>query len=103
MNILQKIFSEHFHKLLNYNIKIRNTVIENVDKMIHCGDYKRGYAFYICEHCLTLWFLHSGAEVVFVPLAVTSTPENVPPLCLLSLFALLIDTVFLLFLKNTSR
>ena len=19
--------------------------------MIHCGDYKRGYAFYFCEHC----------------------------------------------------
>ena len=19
--------------------------------MIHCGDFKRGYAFYICEHC----------------------------------------------------
>ena len=51
MNILQNIFADHFHKLLNSNIKIRDTVIENVDKMIHCGDYKRGYAFYICEHC----------------------------------------------------
>ena len=51
MSILQNIFADHFHKLLNSNIKIRNTVIENVDKMIHCGDYKRGYAFYICEHC----------------------------------------------------
>ncbi len=51
MSILQNIFSNHFHKLLNSNIKIRDTVIENVDKMIHCGDFKRGYAFYICEHC----------------------------------------------------
>ena len=51
MSILQKIFSDHFYKLLNSNIKIRDTVIENVDKMIHCGDYKRGYALYICEHC----------------------------------------------------
>ena len=51
MGILQNIFSDHFHKLLNSNIKIRDTVIENVDKMIHCGDFKRGYAFYICEHC----------------------------------------------------
>lgn len=100
MSILQNIFADHFHKLLNSNIKIRDTVIENVDKMIHCGDYKRGYAFTFANIVLTLWFLHSGAEVVFVPLAVTSTPENVPPLCLLSLFALLIDTVFLLFLKN---
>ena len=51
MTILQNIFSDYFHKLLNSNIKIRDTVIENVDKMIHCGDFKRGYAFYICEHC----------------------------------------------------
>ena len=51
MSILQNIFADHFHKLLNSNIKIRDTVIENVDKMIHCGDYKRGYAFYFCEHC----------------------------------------------------
>jgi len=46
MSILQNIFADYFHKLLNSNIKIRDTVIENVDKMIHCGDYKRGYAFY---------------------------------------------------------
>ena len=51
MNILQKIFSDHFHKLNNSGIKIRNTVIENVDKMIHCGDFKRGYALYACDNC----------------------------------------------------
>ena len=51
MNILQEIFSDHFHKLNNSGIKIRNTVIENVDKMIHCGDFKRGYALYACDNC----------------------------------------------------
>ena len=51
MSILQKIISEHFHKLNNSDIKIRDTVIENVDKVIHCGDFKRGYALYGCNHC----------------------------------------------------
>ena len=31
MSILQNIFSDHFHKLLNSNIKIRDTVIESVN------------------------------------------------------------------------
>ena len=100
MSILQKIFSDHFYKLLNSNIKIRDTVIENVDKVIHCGDYKRGMLFTYANIALALWFPLLGAEVVFVPLVATSTPENVLPLCLLNLFTPLTDTVFLLFLKN---
>ena len=51
MSILQKIFSDHFHKLTASGITIRDTVIENVDKMIHCGDFKRGYALYACDNC----------------------------------------------------
>ena len=51
MSILQKIFLDHFHKLRNSGITIRDTVIENVDKMIHCGDFKRGYALYGCDNC----------------------------------------------------
>lgn len=51
MNILQQIFKENFHKLEYENITIRNTVYENVEKMIHCGDYSYGCAVYACEHC----------------------------------------------------
>lgn len=51
MNILQQIFKENFHKLEYENIKIRDVVYENVDKMIHCGDYSYGCAVYGCEHC----------------------------------------------------
>ena len=97
MSILQNIFSDHFHKLLNSNIKIRDTVIENVDKMIHCDDFKRGYAFYIVPD---LWFLLLGAEAASAPPAATSTPENVQPLCPLNLSALPTGTAFLLSLKN---
>ena len=51
MSILQKIFSDHFHKLTASGITIRDTVIENVDKMIHCGNFNFGHAIYGCEVC----------------------------------------------------
>lgn len=100
MSILQNIFSDHFHKLLNSNIKIRDTVIENVDKMIHCGDFKRGYAFYICEHCSRFMISPFRCRSRFCPSAATSAPENVQPLCPLNLSALPTGTAFLLSLKN---
>lgn len=51
MNVLQQIFYDHFHTLLSSNLEIRETVIENVEKMLHCGDYTYGFAIYYCEHC----------------------------------------------------
>ena len=51
MNILQKIFKDHFDIVANSGIAIRSTVFENVHKMIHCGDLNYGYALYGCEHC----------------------------------------------------
>ena len=51
MNILQLIFKDNFHNLKAENIKIRDVVYENVEKMIHCGDYSYGCAVYGCEHC----------------------------------------------------
>ena len=51
MNILRKIFADHFQKMLNDGVKFRDTVIENVEKFINCGN--NGYATFICEHCNT--------------------------------------------------
>lgn len=51
MNILQKIFSDHFHTVASSGIVIRDTVFDNVNKMIHCGDFSNGFALYFCEHC----------------------------------------------------
>gem|GEM_PF-2441649 len=51
MNILQRIFKEHFDSVKSSGITIRDTVIENVRKMIRCGDIKYGYILYGCEHC----------------------------------------------------
>ncbi|MBQ8404850.1 MAG: transposase zinc-binding domain-containing protein, partial [Clostridia bacterium] len=54
MNIIQQIFKDHFYDLADTNIKIRKTVFENVERMLHCGDFNYGYTFYGCEHCGTL-------------------------------------------------
>lgn len=51
MNILQQIFNDHFNTVIDSGINIRPTVIENVTKMLHCGDMKYGYALYACQHC----------------------------------------------------
>ena len=37
MNILQKIFKEHYDEIV-YILRPRKSIIENVNKMINCGD-----------------------------------------------------------------
>ena len=51
MTIIQQIFTDHFDNVVNSGITIRDAVFENVDKMLHCGDYAYGYAVYGCEDC----------------------------------------------------
>ena len=37
MNILQKIFNNHYEEML-YILHPRSSVVENVEKMLNCGD-----------------------------------------------------------------
>ncbi len=39
MNILQKIFTDHFEEMI-YLQHPRDSVIENVEKMINCGNVR---------------------------------------------------------------
>jgi hypothetical protein len=39
MNILQKIFTDHYEEI-KYTLHPRDTEMENIDKMIHCGDVR---------------------------------------------------------------
>ena len=55
MNILQKIFKDHYEEML-YILHPRHSVIENVDKMINCGDPAFGGAMYGCSKCGNLKF-----------------------------------------------
>ena len=51
MSIIQQIFSDHFNDVIDSGISIRPAVFENVNKMIHCGNYKFGYTLFSCNHC----------------------------------------------------
>ena len=50
MNILQKIFIDHYEEI-EYTLHPRLTEMENIDKMINCGDPSYGGAMYGCPHC----------------------------------------------------
>ena len=54
-NVLQDIFKDHYEEML-YILHPRKSVIENVDRMINCGDPSFGGAMYGCGQCGTLKF-----------------------------------------------
>lgn len=66
MNILQKIFTENYQEML-YLLRPRPAVIENVDKMIHCGDPSYGGAMYGCASCNTFRFVPFRCKSRFCP------------------------------------
>ena len=100
MNILQKIFTDHYEEML-YILHPRDSVIENVDKMINCGDPSFGGAMYGCPKCGKLKFVPFDATAVSVPPAVTSIPWNALPLCPLSLSMSPTGTVSSLSMKTS--
>ena len=50
MSILQELFKTHYEEMI-YLLRPRHTIIENVNKMIHCGDPMFGGAKYLCPTC----------------------------------------------------
>lgn len=66
MNILQKIFKEHFEEM-EIILHPRPVVIENVDKMINCGDPSFGGAMYGCGKCGNLKFVPFRCHSRFCP------------------------------------
>ena len=55
MNVLQQIFTDYYEEI-EYILHPRKTEMENIDKMIHCGDPSFGGAMYGCPHCGKLKF-----------------------------------------------
>lgn len=53
MNILQKIFTDHY-KEIKYTLHPRKTQMKNIDKMINCGGPSFCGAMYGCPHCSKL-------------------------------------------------
>ena len=66
MNILQSIFTDYYEHII-YELHPRPAVIENVNKMIHCGDPSYGGAMYGCPHCGNLRFVPFRCKSRFCP------------------------------------
>ena len=66
MNILQSIFTDYYKHII-YELHPRPAVIENVNKMIHCGDPSYGGAMYGCPHCGKLKFVPFRCHSRFCP------------------------------------
>ena len=66
MSILQDIFKDHYEEMI-YLLHPRSSVIENVDKMIHCGDPAFGGAMYGCPDCGKLKFVPFRCHSRFCP------------------------------------
>lgn len=66
MNILQEIFKDNYEQMV-YLLHPRASVIENVDKMINCGDPSFGGAMYGCTHCGNLKFIPFRCHSRFCP------------------------------------
>lgn len=66
MNILKQIFLENYEEMI-YTLHPRDAVIENVEKMIHCGDSEYGCAMFGCEKCGELKFVPFTCKSRFCP------------------------------------
>ena len=66
MDILQTIFKDHYEEML-YILHPRQAVIDNVDKMISCGDPSFGEAMYACSKCGNLKFVPFRCKSRFCP------------------------------------
>ena len=66
MNILQKIFKEHYEEII-YILHPRQAIVENIDRMINCGDPSFGGAMYGCTECGNLKFVPFRYHSRFCP------------------------------------
>ena len=66
MNVLQQIFKEHYEEML-YILHPRSSVIENVEKMINCGDPSFGGAMFACPSCSNFKFVPFRCHSRFCP------------------------------------
>ena len=66
MNILQTIFSDYYEHII-YELHPRRSVIENVGRMIDCGDPSKGGAMFGCPLCGDLKFVPFRCKSRFCP------------------------------------
>lgn len=66
MNVLQRIFTDYYEQI-QYTLHPRDCEMENIEKMIHCGDPSYGGAMYGCPHCGNLKFVPFRCHSRFCP------------------------------------
>lgn len=66
MNTLQSIFTDYYEHII-YTLHPRKSVVENVNKMIHCGNPSHGGAFFACPDCGELKFVPFRCKSRFCP------------------------------------
>jgi len=66
MNILQDIFRDHYEEML-YILHPRYSVVDNVDRMLKCGDPSYGGTMYGCHKCDHLHFVPFRCHSRFCP------------------------------------
>ena len=65
-NVVQDIFRDYYEEMI-YTLRPRQSVIENVERMINCGDPSFGGAMYGCSKCGTLKFVPFRCHSRFCP------------------------------------
>ena len=53
-----------YYEIIEYDLKPRPVVMENIEKVINCGDPSYGGAMYICTHCKNWKFVPFRCHVV---------------------------------------
>ena len=66
MNILQRIFTDYYEQI-KYILHPGESVMENIDKMINCGDPSYGGAMFACTDCGELKFVPFRCHSRFCP------------------------------------
>ena len=66
MNILQRIFTDHYEEII-YTLHPRKTEVDNIDKMLGCGDPSFGGAMYHCPNCGNFKFVPFRCHSRFCP------------------------------------
>ena len=66
MNILQKIFNDYY-EVIKYTLHPRDSEMENIDKMLNCGDPSFGGAMYVCTTCHNMKFVPFRCKSCFCP------------------------------------
>ena len=80
MNILQQIFTDYYEEI-KYTLHPRDTEMENIDKMINCGNPSFGGAMYGCPSCGKLKFVPFAAIAGSALPAATNMPWNALLIC----------------------